>query len=441
MPMFNPVSEPSFRLDVAGLPEPFEVLAFTGKEALNEPYVFDIELLVDDAQIDLASLMHRSATLYFGPPGNCICGQLQELVQREHGLGTRLCQVRLGPKLAWLAQRFSRRIFSACSVPQILDQVLKEHGIIAKDRRFELEGDYPIRDFCTQYQESDLQFLQRLCGEERLHFRFEHRANRHCLVFDDDPQQFPLSELAGFRTQDGQPAVRQFQMQRRADTAVQFAQCQTDLASLRSGQRMMLLEHPLAECSHCWLLTHIEHQGSQDEPASYRNRVRAVDANTPFEPPHSVIKPRMYGLQRAWVVEVDELRPARDRPVPVQFDWLYQGEGAAPSHCWLPLADPLQSVADGLLQVGAEVVVSFIDGDPDQPLITGLLYRPESAEAAQPEMEPPGATIPAGVQQWLACAEPLMLLCLLPGGGSFNHCAQAVCTCRAATRLSQSGRS
>jgi type VI secretion system secreted protein VgrG len=441
MPMFNPVSEPSFRLDVAGLPAPLEVLAFTGKEALNEPYVFDIELLIDDALPDLASLMHRSATLYFGPQGNCISGQLQVLVQRDHGTGKRLCQVRLGPKLTWLAQRFSQRIFSACSVPQILDQVLKEHGIIAMDRRFDLDGDYAIRDFCTQYQESDLQFFLRLCAEERLHFHFEHRAHRHCLVFGDDPRQLPLSELAEFRTQGTQPAVRQFQLQRRDDSTVQWAQCQTDVASLRSGQRMTLLEHPLAECNHCWLLTHVEHQGSQDDQAPYRNLIRALDVNGPFESLHSFIKPRMYGLQRAWVVEVDELRPARDRPVPVQFDWIYQGEGAAPSHCWLPMADPLQSATGGLLQEGTEVVVSFIDGDPDRPMISGLFYQPQSAEPAPPDIPSSGSTVPPGLQQWLACAEPLMLLCLLPGGGSFNHCTEATCTCRAATRLSQSGRS
>jgi type VI secretion system secreted protein VgrG len=127
--------------------------------------------------------------------------------------------------------------------------------------------------------------------------------------------------------------------------------------------------------------------------------------------------------------------------VPVQFDWIYQGEGAAPSHCWLPMADPLQSATGGLLQEGTEVVVSFIDGDPDRPMITGLFYQPQSAEPAPPDTPASGSTVPEGVQQWLDCAEPLMLLCLLPGGGSFNHCAQAMCTCRAATRLSQRGRS
>ncbi len=45
--MFDPVNEPSFRLDVAGLSDPFEVLAFTGSEAISEPFAFDIDLLID----------------------------------------------------------------------------------------------------------------------------------------------------------------------------------------------------------------------------------------------------------------------------------------------------------------------------------------------------------------------------------------------------------
>ena len=68
--MFDPVNEPSFRLDVAGLPDAFEVLAFTGREAISEPFVFDVDLLIKDPALDLASLLYRSAFLHIGPEGN-----------------------------------------------------------------------------------------------------------------------------------------------------------------------------------------------------------------------------------------------------------------------------------------------------------------------------------------------------------------------------------
>ncbi|POF39628.1 type VI secretion protein [Pseudomonas laurylsulfativorans] len=436
--MFNPVSEPSFRLDVAGLPDAFEVLAFTGREAISEPFVFDLELLIDDPVLDLASLLYRPASLHFGPAGSLVHGQLLELVQRDHASGPRLCQVRLGPKLACLAQRFSQRIFSARSVPQILDQVLKEHGITGKDRRMELSGDHPPRDFCTQYRESDLQFLQRLCAQERLHYYFEHRSRGHCVVFGDDQQHFRTGEPAVLSNEGDRPAVRQLERQRCTVTAAQCADCRTDLATLRSGRLMPLSGHPVADCNRLWLLTHVEHWGSQDSATPYHNQARAVQWPASFEPPCGTVKPQMHSLQRAWVVEVDEPCPDPARPVPVQFDWLYQGEGAAPSHCWLPLAGPLQAETFSPLREGTELVVSFIEGDPDQPQISGVLHAPAPVEVTGVTEPQPLCTNDDGLEQWLRSAEPLLMLCLLPGGGSFNHCAQALCTCRLATQLGQS---
>jgi len=436
--MFNPVSEPPFRLDVAGLPDSLEVLAFTGREAISEPFVFDLELLIDDPVLDLASLLYRAASLHFGPAGNHVHGQLHELVQRDHASGPRLCQVRLGPGLACLAQRFSQRIFSARSVPQILDQVLKEHGITGKDRRLALSGDHPPRDFCTQYRESDLQFVQRLCAQEGLHYHFENRVGGHCVVFSDDQQHFRTAEPAVLRCEGDQPGVRQLERQRSAATKAQCVECRTDLATLRSGRVMPLSGHPVTECNRLWLVTHVEHWGSQDTATPYHNQARALQWPTRFDPPSATSKPQMHSLQRAWVVEVDEQAPDPARPVPVQFDWLYQGEGAAPSHCWLPLAGPLQAETYSPLREGTELVVSFIEGDPDQPQITGVLHAPATIEETNADIPQAICTPDEGLEQWLHSAEPLLMLCLLPGGGSFNHCAQALCTCRLATQLGQS---
>ncbi|AWY42585.1 type VI secretion protein [Pseudomonas putida] len=435
--MFDPVNEPPFRLDVAGLSDAFEVLAFTGREAISEPFAFEVDLLINDTTIDLASLLYRSASLHFGPAGNSVHGQLHELFQRDHHSKVRLCHVRLRPKLACLAQRFNQRIFSGRSVPQILDKVLRQHGIAGHERRFELSGQYPPRDFCTQYRESDLQFLQRLCARERIHYHFEHRAAGHCVVFSDRKGPFRVGDLTLFRPEDELPAVRRFEVRHGADSEYPQANAYSDLATLRSGQSMALSGHPIAECNQQWLLTHVEHQGRQDLSIPYCNQVRAVHGTAPFASAPSPARPAMHSLQRAWVVSVDEPQPARSRPVAVQFDWLYEGEGAAPSHCWLPLASPLQAAGAAPLREGTPVLVSFIDGDPDQPLITAILHQPAPLEEAQPpstEHCPPEA-----LQDWLHSGQPLLMLCLLPGGGSFNDCDQAICTCRVAMRLDRSG--
>jgi type VI secretion system secreted protein VgrG len=417
-------------------------LAFTGREAISEPFVFDVDLLIDDPTLDLASLLYRPAFLHVEPAGNGFHGQLHELVQRDHDLAVRLCRVRLEPKLACLSLRFSQRIFSARSVPQILSQVLKEHGIAGKSRRFELSGDYPVREFCTQYRESDLQFIQRLCAQERLHYHFEHVERGHCVVFGDGQEPFRFGESAVFQVESEQSAVRQFNLLGCAgQLAAPMAEGRTDLTALRSGQLMPLSGHPIADCNHPWLLTHVEHQGSQDLTAPYSNQIRAIHWQVPFVAPHCAVKPRMHSLQRAWVVNIDEACPDPSRPVAVQFDWLYQGEGAVPSHSWLPVAAELGDAAVTQLSEGAEVVVSFIEGDPDQPLITGFLHIPSSVEEAE-EVGPPRTSETDDVEGLLALlqsSEPLMLLCLLPGGGSFNHCTQALCTCRAVQRFGQSG--
>ncbi|MBX9408577.1 phage baseplate assembly protein V [Pseudomonas baetica] len=447
--MFDPVNESSFRLDVAGLSAPFEVLAFTGSEALNEPFAFEIDVLIDDPQLDLAGLLYRSAFLCFGPSGEGVHGQLQSLVQHEHGHGSRLSRIRLGPKLGCLDLRISQRIFSGRSVPQIINQVLREHGIVGAQRRFDLHGDYPARTFCTQYRESDLQLLQRLCAQARIHYFFEHEHDRHCLVFGDDPARLPLAEVALYQRERADPfsspAVHHWQLlesfQGEGAWQAPNAEGRSDLAALRSGQWLRLADHPFAECNRHWLLTRIEHCADPALDLPYANRLFGALQLPPSAAAAMPSRPRMHSLQRAWVVTVDEPQPDCRRPVAVQFHWLYQGEGAAPSHCWLPLAPALADAPLAALSDGVEVVVSFFEGDPDQPVISGVLQP--SVMAAQISDEPP-MPVPTrlaseGLQQLLTSGEPLLLLCLIPGGGSFSHCAESVCSCRLVAALEQSG--
>jgi type VI secretion system secreted protein VgrG len=90
------------------------------------------------------------------------------------------------------------------------------------------------------------------------------------------------------------------------------------------------------------------------------------------------------------------------------------------------------------LSEGAEVVVNFIEGDPDQPLITGFLNVAKAVEEAEGPIATGDCPPDEDLLRSLRSGEPLMLLCLLPGGGSFTTCAQALCTCRAAMRFGQS---
>lgn len=438
--MFDPADEPLFRLDVAGLSDSLEVLAFTGCEAISEPFAFEIDLLVDDPHLDLAGLMYRSARLCFGPCGNGVHGQLHSLVQHEQGRDARLCRARLGPRLSCLGLRYSQRIFSDRSVPQILDQVLREHGISGTRRRFDLQGAYPPRTFCTQYGESDLQLVQRLCGQARIHYHFEHGNRGHCLVFGDDPARLPHAANLRFDCGDGEPSptVRRWQLGEHAglyaegSRRTRTARGHSDSPTLRSGHWLTITGQPLAEVNGHWLVSRIEHRADQLLEPPYSNRIFAADRLPVFRSPIEHLGARMRSPQRAWVVSVEEAQPDAVRPVAVQFDWLYQGEGARPSHCWLPLAPALADTPMASLQDGAEVVVSFLEGNPEQPVISGVLQIPALTKAIEDDASPPlpERLASAGLPQWLKAAEPLLLLCLIPGGGSYRHCAASLCSCR-----------
>ncbi|WP_207252773.1 type VI secretion system Vgr family protein, partial [Pseudomonas sp. GW458-11-26-14-LB4] len=426
--------------DVAGLSDSLEVLAFTGCEAISEPFAFEIDLLVDDPHLDLAGLMYRSARLCFGPCGNGVHGQLHSLVQHEQGRDARLCRARLGPRLSCLGLRYSQRIFSDRSVPQILDQVLREHGISGTRRRFDLQGAYPPRTFCTQYGESDLQLVQRLCGQARIHYHFEHGNRGHCLVFGDDPARLPHAANLRFDCGDGEPSptVRRWQLGEHAglyaegSRRTRTARGHSDSPTLRSGHWLTITGQPLAEANGHWLVSRIEHRADQLLEPPYSNRIFAADRLPVFRSPIEHLGARMRSPQRAWGVSVEEAQPDAVRPVAVQFDWLYQGEGARPSHCWLPLAPALADTPMASLQDGAEVVVSFLEGNPEQPVISGVLQIPALTKAIEDDASPPlpERLASAGLPQWLKAAEPLLLLCLIPGGGSYRHCAASLCSCR-----------
>jgi type VI secretion system secreted protein VgrG len=431
--MSDPACELSFRLEIAGLPEPLVVVAFTGSEAISEPFVFEAQVLTGDPDLDLAALLYRSVWLSFGAPGRGIHGQLHELVQDRHGVG---CRVRIGPKLACLAQRFSQRVFSARSVPQIIRQVLKEHGISGRSVCLDLSGDYPVQDFCTQYRESDLLFLQRVCAQAGIHFHFEQGRDGHSVVFADAVGRSCLADKAVYSSEIQAWAVHAFRVDIDA-SRMHVARGSSDLTHLYGGQILSLTAHPYEDWNQRWLLTEIEHQG---QDGGYTNEFRAVPWAGPFVAGRAPEKPVMVSRQRGWVVEVEALVGQVAGRVAVQFDWVYQGEGASPSHCWLPLAPELAACAVEGIREGTEVLVSFIEGDPDRPLISAFLGSPASAATARDPLR--SETLkqmpsPPGVDSPLLCAiqdgEPLILLCLLPGGGRFSPCAQSICTCRMVT--------
>ncbi len=175
-----------FSLHIPAIRHDFKVLAFTGTEAISQLYAFRIELVSEYADFDLESLLSQPAFLQFGLAGEGIHGRIENVMLGESGKRLTRYELSLVPALHYLQMSHDQRIFQQLTVPQIIAQVLKGHGIQADDFTFNVAAGEP-REYCTQYGESDFLFIQRLCAEEGIAWHHQHSLDRHLLVFSDSP--------------------------------------------------------------------------------------------------------------------------------------------------------------------------------------------------------------------------------------------------------------
>ncbi|HWQ33705.1 MAG TPA: type VI secretion system tip protein TssI/VgrG [Blastocatellia bacterium] len=136
--------------------------------------------------------------------------------------------------------------------------------------------------------------------------------------------------------------------------------------------------------------------GSPAEAADnlrYANRFRCIPDKTPFRPPRITPVPLMQGTQTAIVVGPagEEIYTDKYGRVKVQFHWDREGKRDENSSCWIRVSQPWAGKGWGgisIPRIGQEVIVDFIEGDPDRPIITGRVYNAESM---------PPYTLPAGM--------------------------------------------
>jgi len=127
----------------------------------------------------------------------------------------------------------------------------------------------------------------------------------------------------------------------------------------------------------------------------YRNTITAIPEEVPFVPPRVTPRPRIHGPHTAVVVgdkETDDDVVDTDEygRIKVQFHWDRHGNKDTDSSCWMRCAQPSAGSGYGAMflpRIGWEVLVSFLDGDPDRPLVTGCVYN----ELHKPYHELPGA--------------------------------------------------
>jgi len=477
--MFNPANQAHFTLSLEGVEHDFKVLEFRGREAISQPYRFDLELVSEHPDLDLESLLHRPAFLAFAPDGSGVHGLVHQAAQGESGNRLTRYRLTLVPQLAYLAHRTNQRIFQHLTVPQIVARVLEEHGIQADAYRFGLGPVvYPPREYCVQYDESDLHFIQRLCEEEGIHYHFQHGASGHVLVFGDDQTVFPRLTATAYQQDSGlvadQPVIKRFGLRLETRTSrvtrrdydfekprltmeaafhsdfqpdledydypgrftertrgkhlsqralerhrhdYELAEGESDQPRLASGHFLPLTEHPRSDCNQLWLLTEVLHEGKQpqvleesvtnlsggserapsplwgegwgegslassDFHQGYRNHFSATPWDIPFRPALRHPKPKVLGSQTAVVTDPagEEIHCDEYGRVRVQFHWDREAQADDKTSCWLRVSSSWAGDRYGgiaIPRVGMEVLVTFLEGDPDQPLVTGCLYHKE----------------------------------------------------------------
>ncbi|ROP48476.1 type VI secretion system secreted protein VgrG, partial [Enterobacter sp. BIGb0383] len=206
-----------YRLDIPSCTASLDVEEFSGKESMSELYHYTILFTSPERNISSAQLLSKPATLTMG------IGPLMVLDGQKvvHGVVTHFkrisgsadqvtYQIIIEPFLALLRHQFrTHRFFVNKSVPEVVTQVLQEHGLKGWEYEFVLKAEYPKREQINQYQENDLVFIERLLSEVGIFYFFSlHPDTQTEVVHFADKQSawtfgktLPLSSPSGLDDQ------------------------------------------------------------------------------------------------------------------------------------------------------------------------------------------------------------------------------------------------
>ena len=177
----------------------------------------------------------------------------------------------------------------------------------------------------------------------------------------------------------------------RFDTVHGSSTCKT----FAPGFAFKLVEHPSCpnEQNKSYVITSITHHAAQPGPfsssgisATYSNSFQCIPRQTQYRPPRRTPQPVLSSVQTAVVVGPpgEEIYTDKYGRVKVQFHWDQIGKFDQNTSCWIRCQQSIAGNKWGFMaipRVGQEVVVDFIEGDPDRPLITGCVYNAEQMPA------------------------------------------------------------
>ncbi|QYN43371.1 type VI secretion system tip protein VgrG [Gilliamella sp. ESL0441] len=208
----NITSHNRYTLTVDELDSPISVFSVEGQEQLSQLWHYTITFTSIDKSLSVESFLNKSASFSFNPIANdALSAAIRALgdflpegeSRKIYGIITHFSQLSvnkdeahyqivLTPRLARLGLNRNNAIFQNQNVVSVIEEVLRSHEFSGVDYRLELKEQYPLREFITQWQESDLEFIQRLMADVGIWFRFESHNEHDCdvLIISDYEQGF-----------------------------------------------------------------------------------------------------------------------------------------------------------------------------------------------------------------------------------------------------------
>jgi type VI secretion system secreted protein VgrG len=409
-----------------------------GEETLSGAGTFRLRLLSENSALSFEAIVGKEASLSIETPGGdkrYVHGVVGRFEQGETTGRTTTYFADLHPRIWLLTKTAGSRIFQNLSAPDIVKKVLAEHEIT--DVKDALTGVYPASEFCVQYQETAFDFISRLMEREGISYFFDHRSDGHTLVLADDASAFragprlsaalpgagwrrtdnvagcllgvqiteggykaddynfqtPTTDLlatvtgqdaalsiyeypAGAATKDVVEAIANRRLEA-LELPRRVLRATSNNPDLRPGTTVTVIDHPRQDANARYVVWKVRHEGSQ---ADYSNAFEAFPYDRTFRPPRRTGPPRIPGCQTAVVVGPagEEIATDPSGRVKVKFHWDQAARSDDTSSCWIRVSQAWAGKGFGafcLPRIGQEVVVSFIDGDPDRPLVTGSVYN------------------------------------------------------------------
>ncbi len=438
-------------------PDKFLLRQLSVTEVLEQPFVMHGELVVanPDETVEANDLLGKAITCTVEWPERGVTRHFTGVVCGFGATGTlnrgfRTYRFEAVPSLWLLSRAMDCRIFQKKSVKDIVQQVVQERQAGTVTFTHMPSGD---REYCTQFNETDLDFVQRLLDESGCTYFFSHtESSEGCTVtgesagfptlagdpmvvrgeadrpdavtgwtaltvlqpgkhkawdFDNlTPSQLKQAEapttltlpnglaskLQMYRWPGGQ-AVRPDATDGTAKMRMQRHEAEAEVWSGHSGNGMLSPGHKVSiqvgveGSATPWLLTSVTHDVFDDTHlatqggSGYQNSFTAIAGSRIWRGPGRRQRPVIPGLQSAIVTgpSGEEIHCDKHGRVKLHFLWDHRDDKKNDqSSCYVRVAQPFGGAWGGswfLPRIGDEVLVSFLDGDPDRPVVVGSLYN------------------------------------------------------------------